>query len=120
LKSQSSPGLLVYLHWELQGGANMTYEPFAGLLKPYWDLPLSGVPAALSTRTIAEGVYDLWDGWDALGPEGRQSVAEGHDAMFDPARKGERESFCKLTQEIEPSTNYYGNWRTGNQVGYFK
>lgn len=79
----------------------MTYEPFAGLLKPYWDLPLSGVPAALSTRTIAEGVYDLWDGWDALEPEGRQSVAEGHDAMFDPARKGERESFCKLIQEID-------------------
>jgi hypothetical protein len=79
----------------------MTYEPFAVLLKPYWDLPLSGVPAALSTRTIAEGVYALWGGWDALGPEGRQSVAEGHDAMLDPARKGERESFCKLIQEID-------------------
>ncbi len=90
----------------------MKYEPFAELLKPYWGLPLSGVPAALSTRTIAEGVYDLWGGWDALGPEGRQSVAEGHDAMLDPARKGERESICKLTQEIDQCLESIALWET--------
>ena len=79
----------------------MKYEPFAELLKPYWGLPLSGVPAALSERTIAKGVYDLWGGWDALEPGGRKSVAEGHDAMQDPARKGERECNYKLIQEMD-------------------